>query len=122
MQEKDKLFIKSYGNKGFNVAENGFLQGNMILAQGHNISFTKPFHANDITEITLEFLKNYKDKFEYLVIGCGKSFVTPSFEVRKFIKEQGFLLEFVNTRCACHTFNDLVLQGDSVLAILLAVD
>lgn len=120
--QDDRLFVKSYGNGGFSIAENGFSQGNIILAQSHNISFTKPFTANDINLNSLAFLKDYKNKFDYLVVGCGEGFVNPSFEIKKFIKENNFLLEFVNTRCACHAFNDLVLQGDSVLAVMLAVD
>ncbi len=114
--------ILSYGNGGFSFAGYEFKTGNVFTAYKNKSNFVRSFNGG-LTVEDLSFLKEYKGHFEYLVIGCGSGFINPSIELRKFIKQDcGFALEFVNTTFACHTWNDLVEQGDSVLAILLAID
>lgn len=60
-------------------------------------------------------------ELDVVLLGLGRTVVTPPFDLRRALKEQGLTLDFMDTGAACRTYNVLMAEGRRVAAALLPV-
>lgn len=76
--------------------------------------------ADDITVKSLQEAVNGGCRI--LLIGCGPRFLPPPGALRRELKEQGIILEWMDTGAACRTFNVLLAEDRNMAAALVAVE
>lgn len=59
---------------------------------------------------------------DLLIVGCGPVFMPPPAGLRAFLKERSLVLEWMDSRAACRTFNVLLGEERRVVAAILSVD
>lgn len=61
------------------------------------------------------------DGLDLVLVGCGPVFLAPPKGLRVALKDQGLVLEWMDTGAACRTFNVLLAEGRPTAAALLPV-
>lgn len=115
-----RSLIQSYGSHRFRIS-NHYHDGSVIVFPEQVESWS----ATTIDEITLDSLEpvlKRKDDVDMLLIGCGESFVLPPKGLKMALKEQGIVLEWMDSRAACRTFNVLLSEERLAAAAILAID
>jgi len=115
-----RQLIQRYGEGGFRIA-NVDHDGSVIVFADS----TEPWPISGLDQITMESLAAIlKDsmKPDILLIGCGPAFAMPPIALRSALKENGIVLEWMDTGAACRTFNVLLAEERSAAAALIAVE
>jgi len=115
------MLLHGYGDGGFRVSGAGRLEGSQLLFPEKTI----PWNAKSIEDISLESLSpiiNEADKVDILIVGCGNEFSTIPYILREGLRQQGIVLEWMDTGAACRTFNVLLVEERPVAAALIAVE
>lgn len=60
-----------------------------------------------------------KDNLDVVLVGCGAKMGAIPFALRQSLKEQGIIVEFMDTGAACRTYNVLMAEGRHIAAALL---
>ena len=98
--------IESYNNKIITLSDKTEISDNIIFINNNIISYKE----DDLSIEGLKFLEEVSELKNILLIGCGDKFIPPSFEIKKYIHNLGFKLEWTTTKSAIHIFN--LLQED----------
>ncbi|WP_417789083.1 Mth938-like domain-containing protein [Terasakiella pusilla] len=115
----DRLMISSYGDGRFTVNDRK-VEGSILLYENK----VTPWPVTESKEITLDSLQpllDVADKYDILVVGCGKMSHMPPKGLREAIKEKGLVLEWMNSGAAARTFTVLQTEDRRTLAAIIAV-
>ncbi|WP_428246942.1 Mth938-like domain-containing protein [Ferrovibrio sp.] len=115
----DRQTIAAYGDGGFRIAGKHWLEP--VLVQPR---LTLAWPVSSLAGMSIESfapLLAAEAKPELLVLGCGASIAPVPRDIRAALREQGIVIEPMNTGAACRTYNLLVLESRSVAAALIPV-
>ncbi len=115
----DRQTIAAYGDGGFRIAGKHWLAP--VLVQPR---LTLAWPVNSLATMSMESfapLLAAEIRPELLVLGCGASIAPVPRDIRAALREQGIVIEPMNTGAACRTYNLLVLESRSVAAALIPV-
>lgn len=110
--------IQGYDVGSFRIA--GTRHGGSVLVLPER---TLPWPVRDLGEVTAESLAPIREAepaVEILLLGCGARFATISPELRQTLRAEGIVVETMDTRAACRTFNILLAEDRRVAAALIA--
>jgi len=111
--------IQKYGDGGFQIAGIAYRSSVLVMAET-----SEPWDVTKPEMITPTSLAGFfQDGVgpDIMLIGCGPRFVAPPKGLRQSLKEQGAVLEWMDTGAACRTFNVLLTEERQVVAALIAV-
>ncbi len=111
--------IQKYGDGGFQIAGVKFQSSVLVKADT-----SLPWSVSEAAQITVDSLSEHVVDGAIpgiLLIGCGPRFVAPPKLLRQQLREQGAVLEWMDTGAACRTFNVLLTEERDVVAALIAV-
>lgn len=111
--------IDGYGPGMFRIA--GTVYGGSVLVLPDR---TIPWAAPDFSAIDLagmQPLLSESARVDILLLGCGAAMSLPSREFRAGFREQGIVVEPMDTGAACRTFNVLLSEARQVAAALIAL-
>lgn len=112
--------IQRYGDGGFRIAN--FPYAGSVLVMTEQSMLWPVTQAADITIESLQPLFAQATNPGIILIGCGPKFIAPPKDLRLAMKEQGAVLEWMDTGAACRTYNVLLTEERQVVAALIAVD
>ncbi|MGV3278314.1 Mth938-like domain-containing protein [Rickettsiales bacterium LUAb2] len=102
----------------FKLTDKKVSQNSWVLEDGSVIPFANKTSAASLEPKDLEFLANFtKFPKEIFLIGCGKDFIIPNFELRSYINNLGFRLEWMITPSAYHTWNFIIQDYRNVVGL-----
>ena len=107
--------IESYTKNSIKLSDGTELNGNIIIIETNHIQYKE----DNISIEGLSFLKNINTNKDILLIGCGEKFTPPSFEIKKYVHELGFKLEWTTTKSAIHIFNIIKEDQRDMIAIFI---
>ena len=81
-----------------------------------------PLVTEDITLESLAAIAAAQPSVDILIIGCGAAFEPPPKGLRGGLKEEGVVLEWMDTGAACRTFNVLLAEDRAAAVALIAVE
>jgi uncharacterized protein len=116
-----RILLQGYGDGGFRISGAGRLEGSQILFPEKVI----PWKAKSFKDINLNSLGpiiTEAERIKILIVGCGNEFSPIPDILRNGLKEQGIVLEWMDTGAACRTFNVLTVEERPVAAALIAVE
>ena len=116
-----RILLQGYGDGGFRISGAGRLEGSQILFPEKVI----PWKAESFKDINLNSLGPIiieAERIKILIIGCGNKFSPIPDMLRNGLKEEGIVLEWMDTGAACRTFNVLTVEERPVAAALIAVE
>lgn len=111
--------IHGYGGGGFRIAGQRWT-GSVIVFPDK----TLPWSAVSFAEVDAEGLQPVIEEggVQILLLGCGQRTQWPSKQLRSWLREQGVVIEPMDTGAAARTFNVLLAEERAVAAALLAVE
>lgn len=105
------VFIKEYIGKEIILSNGVSLQGSFILSHS-GTSYPLEIKTDVTTFLSnkdnFKIFNEFSNKCEIALIGCGKEFVIPNLDVKKYVKSLGLSLEWAVTSSSFHIFNLLV--------------
>ena len=111
--------VQSYRAGGFTIGGTRH-QGSVLVLP----DVTRPWPAESPEQIALDTLAPILDAepaVEILVVGLGGRFAMVPAELRAALKARGIVVESMDTRAACRTFNVLLAEDRRVAAALIAI-
>jgi uncharacterized protein len=84
---------------------------------------TYPWPVRELAAVTVESLAPITAaaaNVDIVVLGCGAAFGQPGAGLRAALRAHGIVIEAMDTRAACRTFNVLLAEDRRVAAALLA--
>jgi len=112
--------IDGYGGGGFRIAGET-LRGSTLVLPDRAVSWP----VSTIADLNVESLAPVvacEPRPEILLIGCGKSAAMIAPALRQALREQGIVIDAMDTGAACRTYNVLLSEERRVAAALIAVD
>ncbi len=116
----ERVPIDAYGNNGFRFAGTSH-RGSLLILPG-GVYGWDPVTSEDFTPENFSHVFEQAMQIDFLLLGTGKTLLSPSAEVSKAFVEANVGLEFMDTGAACRTFNVLLGEERAVAAALLAVE
>jgi uncharacterized protein len=111
--------IQGYDEGGFRIAGSRHAGSVLVLPEQ---TLAWPVSAPEqVTTQSLEPIRAAEPAVEILVLGCGPRFVLIPAELRAALKTDGIVIEAMDTRAACRTYNLLLAEGRRVAAALIAL-
>ena len=114
-----RQFIQSYGNGGFTITDQTYDHPVIIFPER-----TLVWKPGDLTVPTLEAFSSVLDAsppVDILLVGCGSVTLFMPLKFREMVKENGVVLEPMDTGSACRTYNVLLTEERRVAAALVPV-
>jgi uncharacterized protein len=111
--------IQSYDAGSFLIAGVRH-QGSVLLLPEQTLAWPVST-PEQVTAESLEPIRAAAPAVEILVLGCGPRFVLIPAELRAALKANGIVVEAMDTRAACRTYNLLLTENRRVAAALLAL-
>lgn len=116
----DRQVIDTYAPGHFRVS-NVLYQGAVIVFPDH----TQVWNAPGFTDLRLDHfapvLAAADPKPEVLLLGSGARMQLLPSAIRKVLREQGLVVDVMDSPAACRTYNVLLAEGRRVAAALLTV-
>ena len=112
--------IQSYGDRQFQISNEFYDQPIIVFPEQ-----TIPWLPVDLDHLTLddfEKVLNVEPAIHILLMGCGESNSFQQPALRNALKNEGIVLEIMDTGAACRTFNVLLGEDRRVAAALIPVD
>jgi uncharacterized protein len=111
-----RQFIQAHREGGFTIA--GVRHEGSVLVLPDR---TLPWPVRELGAVTLDSLAPITGAgIDILVLGCGAGFGQPTAELRAALRARGIVIEPMDTRAACRTFNVLLAEDRRVAAALIA--
>jgi uncharacterized protein len=112
-----RQFIQAHREGGFTIA--GVRHEGSVLVLPDR---TLPWPVRELGAVTLDSLAPITGAaaIDILVLGCGAAFGQPTAELRAALRARGIVIEPMDTRAACRTFNVLLAEDRRVAAALIA--
>ena len=114
-----KQVIGGYGDGAFTIGGRLYTGAVLVFPES-----TVTWQASDPARLNVDSFQAVQaatDAFDILLVGCGPAFVPPPKGLRMGLKEQGLVMEWMDTGAACRTFNVLLAEGRPTAAALLPV-
>jgi uncharacterized protein len=113
-----RQLIQAYRDGGFTIA--GVRHAGSVLVLPDR---TLPWDVRELSALTAESLATVTEAaaIEILILGCGARFALPPVELRQALRAHGIVIEAMDTRAACRTFNVLLAEDRRVAAALIAL-
>ena len=111
--------IQAHRDGGFTIA--GVRHEGSVLVLPER---TLPWPVRALDAVTLESLARSsrpRPALDLLVLGCGAAFGQPAADLRAALRARGIVIEAMDTRAACRTFNVLLAEDRRVAAALIAL-
>ncbi len=115
-----KQLITGYGNGGFKISGQRH-DGPVLVFPNRTLAWAVTTLA-DVSMDSLAPVLAAAEPVQILILGCGRGFLPPDFDLQERLLAAGIALEWMDTGAACRTYNVLLLDGRDVAAALLAVD
>jgi uncharacterized protein len=113
-----RQFIQAHREGGFTIA--GVRHEGSVLVLPER---TLPWPVRALDAVTLDSLAPVIEattSIDLLLLGCGAAFGQPTAELRAALRARGIVIEAMDTRAACRTFNVLLAEDRRVAAALIA--
>jgi uncharacterized protein len=113
-----RQFIQAHREGGFTIA--GVRHEGSVLVLPDR---TYPWPVRELAAVTVESLAPITaaaGNVDILVLGSGAAFGQPGAGLRAALRAHGIVIEAMDTRAACRTFNVLLAEDRRVAAALLA--
>lgn len=113
--------VGSEGRNGF-LVNNVHVRGGVLLTGTGRWLWSAADPGKDLTMESLAALRVLRPRPELLIIGCGRrgAFIPPA--LRKALRDEGIVVDAMDTPNACATFNILVQEDRPVAAALLPLE
>ena len=111
--------IQAYREGGFTIAGTRYSGSVLVLPDR-----TQGWTVAALAEVTLETLAPLLDadpRVEILVLGAGARFAPAPPGLREGLRQRGVVVEAMDTRAACRTYNVLLAEDRRVAAALIAL-
>lgn len=115
----DRQLIHGYGDHGFTITGLRY-EGSVLVFPGH----TQAWPVVSMAELSLDALApilTAEPRPAVLLLGCGKGMSVVPREIKAALREEGIVVEPMDTGAACRTYNVLLTEGRDVAAALIAV-
>jgi uncharacterized protein len=113
-----RQIIQAHREGGFTIA--GVRHAGSVLVLPER---TLPWPVRALAAVTLESLAPITAaaaNVDLLVLGCGAEFGQPAPDLRAALRAHGIVIEAMDTRAACRTFNVLLAEDRRAAAALIA--
>ena len=113
-----RQLIQVHREGGFTIA--GVRHAGSVLVLPER---TLPWPVHHLAAVTIESLAPITAAaatVDILVLGCGAAFGQPGAGLREALRAHGIVIEAMDTRAACRTFNVLLAEDRRVAAALIA--
>lgn len=115
-----RQIIEGYGDGRFRVSGTVY-QGSVLVFP----DTTLPWAVANLSELTVESLSAVAERageVEVLLLGCGPKMAPVAPTIRSALREDGIVIEPMDSGAACRTYNVLLTEERHVAAALIAVD
>lgn len=114
-----RQLIQAYGERRFRIAGEVY-EGSVLVFAERTVLWQAP-EESALAVDHFEPVFAAPEKPEILVVGCGARFDAPPKGLRAGLKDKGLVLEWMDSRAACRTFNVLLTEGRPAAAAILAI-
>jgi uncharacterized protein len=114
-----RQLIQGHRPGGFSIAGRRH-QGSVLILPDRTTAWPVAKLA-EVTVASLEALLEAEPKVEILILGTGPRFALVEPALREELRARGAILEAMDTRAACRTFNVLLAEDRRVGAALIAI-
>jgi uncharacterized protein len=114
-----RQLIQGYRPGGFTIAGRRHL-GSVLVLPDRTLPWAVD-SSGDTTVASLGPMLEADPKVEILVLGSGASFTMVAPDLRHALRAEGIVVEAMDTRAACRTFNVLLAEDRRVGAALIAL-
>lgn len=114
-----RQLIQAHRPGGFTIAGVRH-EGSVIVLPDSTLAWTA-IRFDDVTLASLDPLLRAEPRVEILVLGSGARFAIAPPDLRAALRDQGVVVESMDTRAACRTFNVLLAEDRRVGAALIAL-
>ena len=116
-----RQIVESYGSGRFRVSGRVFDGSILVLTDR-----TRVWPVADIASMTLDGLAAAAEAaragtIDLLLVGCGARMAPIPAQVRQALRDDGVVVEPMDTGAACRTYNVLMAEGRRVAAALIAI-
>lgn len=115
----DRQVINAYGDGGFRITGKRWEEP-VLVFPGQTVSWGVASFAAISFESLLPVF-SVEPAVELLLLGCGPSIAFVPKALRAAVREQGVVIEALDTGAACRTYNLLMGEGRRVAAALIPV-
>lgn len=119
LPDAGQQLINSYGDGGFRVSGVKY-EGSVIILPEKTIQWPVE-HVDNLTVGSLDAVMESDKNIEILLIGCGANMAFIEEDLRAALKQNGIVIDAMDTGAAVRTYNVLLLEGRHVAAALIAV-
>ncbi|HEX2478740.1 MAG TPA: Mth938-like domain-containing protein, partial [Geminicoccaceae bacterium] len=115
---KGRQLIQAHREGGFTIA--GVRHEGSVLVLPDR---TLPWSVRELSAVTMESLEPVTAvaaSIDILILGAGATFGQPGPDLRQVLRAHGIVIEAMDTRAACRTFNVLLAEDRRVAAALIA--
>ncbi|MBP2298490.1 Mth938-like domain-containing protein [Azospirillum picis] len=119
MIPSDRQVIDGFGPGQFCVS--GQWRVGAVIVLPHR---TQAWEASDAASLSIEDFAPVlaaEPKVEILLLGTGPTMRLPSKELRQALREKGIVVEPMDSKAVCRTYNVLLAEGRRVAAAMLPV-
>ena len=111
--------IQGYREGGFTIG--GVRHTGSVLVLPERTLTWEVSELHEVSAATLAPILEAEPTVEILVLGSGSRFAMVSQELRAELKSRGVIVESMDSRAACRTFNLLLAEDRRVAAALIAI-
>jgi len=115
-----RSLIQSHGNNRFKIT--GDLHQGSVIVFIDSVENWQAVTIEDITIDSLLAVTKRSSEVDILLVGCGETFTLPPKDLRLVLKQHGIVLEWMDSRAACRTFNVLLAEERPAAAAILAIE
>ena len=116
---EDRQVIEAYGGGGFQVSGTAY-RGSLLVFADRTLAWDVAVLA-EVTAESLAPVGQAEPKVEVLLLGCGATAMPMPKSLREALRDQGVVIEAMDTGAACRTFNLLMAEDRRAAAALIAV-
>lgn len=119
VQAEGRQLIQGHRPGGFTIG--GVRHQGSVLVLPDRTTAWSVVSLEGVTLTSFEALLAAEPKVEILVLGTGPRFILVERALREALRARGAVLEAMDTRAACRTFNVLLAEERRVGAALIAI-
>jgi uncharacterized protein len=115
----DQQVIQSYSKDRFRV--NGELRNGAVIVFTNE---TMKWNCSEVAKLTIGDFSEVVDRqkeIDVVLLGCGRTVDGFDRSLLPLLKDDGLVVEVMDTGAACRTYNALMAEGRRVVAMLLPV-
>lgn len=114
-----RQMIESYGGGRFRISEVDY-EGAVLVFPERSLSWPVASFA-ELSAESFDPVARAEPHVELLLLGCGPKMALVPSRLRRAVREQGIVIEAMDTGAACRTYNVLLAEGRRVAAALFPI-